>query len=111
MSAKMMRCLHQHAPHHGFENSSDALWYIGLLRHVGAGVLQRHLHLITVVLELLADELTPFVRPQTFNTETAGNRHRLNDRLKRAESVVLGLQEESLRPLGVRLSGISLTYV
>ena len=91
----------QHAPDHSCKISSNALGHADLLRRVGAGVLERHRRLKAVALELLADELISFVHPQTLDAETASNHHRLYEYLKRAESVMLRLQQISLRPLRV----------
>ena len=71
------------------------------LRRVSAGVLQQYSRLGAVVLEVVADELASFVRPQPLDANPTRNHHRLYERLKCVESAVLALKKVYLRPPGV----------
>ena len=62
----------KHAPDHSCKSSSNALGHANLLRRVGAGVFERYPRLKAVALELLADELTSYVNPQTLDAESLG---------------------------------------
>ena len=94
-----------HAPQHSYESYFNSRGHTDLLRRVGAGELERHPRLKTAVLELLFGEIARFVSLQTFYSETAGD-HRFYEHVKQAKSVVLGLQQVALRPLGVLVGGI-----
>ena len=74
---------------------------IDLLGCVGAGLLERFPHLKSPVLDLLAHAVASFISPLPLDAETTENHHRLDERLKRAYYVVLGLHQVRRFPLGV----------
>ena len=66
-----------HTPDHGRERSSDSPRHAHLLRRVSADVLQHHSRLGAVVLEVVADELASYIRPQPLDANSTRNHHGL----------------------------------
>ena len=80
----------EHTPNHGCKSPVDALRHAGFLRGVSASVLKFYPRLKAIVLKGLTN--ASFIGPQTLNLKTTRNDHRLHERLKQVESILLGLE-------------------